>query len=1153
MAGDEVRMMMSVYPGAMTGFAALQSGLVSINNVFMSMTRAMDAQFGLIDTAIITTGAVVTQLGIDAMNAFGQFEQSMKIVQMVSGQTKQEIEQLGQAANQFSVEYRMDIDQITEGLQTLGRAGLNSATEQAEVLKNGLNTAKLEGRDLNSVLQELIQNTALLGGDLKSSNFGEQSQYVNDLLVATSMTAPITTHDVSETLKYSGGIAAAAGANIETDEGKAILEDYMASIAAFAQKGVTGSIAGTALRAFFNKPATQDSSVVDALASIKLKPEYLWEDDEETMKPVSEQIALIKGQMDKLGVSTMDRLQIWSKIVGGKMGQQMMKLDSDDIKELKKDIQAADDSTSLATRSMQTYQANVKELGEAGALLQRNVGGHLVQIVNPFLDLITKVTEFLNNDFLSWPLAAGIIAFIGMAGKKAMSVISALKAEISTLFRGMQTFYTQKQGWVAGNPPPFDKDYGKWGKQGSSEKSQKVEKTSKEIGKQTAEQFAKSYGKTSAPTVAELRKQGLNDMEIAMRGRFAKLTKDSTGLGISDARFAEIMSRGVLPKHELDAIGAKISGTNAARDPFDSTFLKDNKFDPRFIPYIQKNAQAMQELGPALQKMGYITTTNVIGAKQYTEAMQNTFGSTKNAGSALDYMSKSAKNFTAYQNAMQNSFGSLRNAGGALDYMSKSAKNFTLYQNAMQGTFGSLRNVSGALEFVNTSAKKYAAEVVEIEKAKQTEILTTTQVGAAKVVESIQLAVNQASLISKSINSRFMPSYINPSSYLGLGTGFGSTSLTGVIGLVGKYGALGDFHPGILYGGIAGSANAAADALLTQKILGNLGIPLSPQDVYPNKPYYTPPFKSQSITGGGQPPIPVGYTYGPNQLLLLPEAEVTKHPPTPNSAGVGTIPTIQDNLKREQNVKQLHYENLGKQAKAGQNAVQQLQTHQEQQNKIASQQQEQNNRTATNIENLGAQARNASIALEQLQKKAVAQAWNPTEEARKRKESADVLTRKEGKETAKRLGVQKADTNAREEEKKLNKIRRDVSTERDRAKFRNESSNLITSRKEISKIQDEAKKSYDSLKAINNTVPAKYTNQLNYLEKQNSSLAREAIGESILKQNRDVLNRVQNNPIIMQNYAGNMGAAGGTSVSNEGRFGSAFYANFTDKIGRAHV
>ena len=437
MADNEVSMIMSVYPGAMTGFSAMYAGVSSINNIFMQTMSRIDDNFNILDSSIIGTGALLAQFGAKAMDAYGQMEQSMKIVQMVSGQTADDIGYLSQKANEFSVQYRTDIDQITEGLQTLGRAGLNSAAEQTQVLENGLTTAKLEGRELNSVLEELIQNTALLGGDLKSSNFGEQSQYVNDLLVATSMTAPITTHDVSETLKYSGGIAAAAGANIESTENQAILEDYMGAIAAFAQKGVSGSIAGTALRAFFNKPATQDSSVVEGLATIKLKPEYLWEDDQQTMKPVSEQIGLIQNQMDKLNISTMDRLQIWSKIVGGKMGQQMMKLDSSDIKSLTNDIRAADSAEKLATGSMKTYEANVKAAQESFASLERSVGEVLVKYVNPLLEFGNKILGFLNNDFSASVLAVTFIGFMGILIDKVKNVFGTIKSEIAEVWEAL--------------------------------------------------------------------------------------------------------------------------------------------------------------------------------------------------------------------------------------------------------------------------------------------------------------------------------------------------------------------------------------------------------------------------------------------------------------------------------------------------------------------------------------------------------------------------------------------------------------------------------------------------------------------------------------------------------------------------------------------
>ena len=433
--GNNVEMMVSVVPGTMSGLATLNSGLASINNSFMAITNAISENFGLVNTAIVSGGALLGQFGADAMNAAGQFEQSMKIVQMVSGQNQSDIAALGQKANEFAVQYRTDIDQITDGLQTLGRAGLNSASEQTEVLQNGLSTAKLEGRELQGVLEELIQNTSLLGGDMKSDQFGEQSKYVNDLMVATSMSAPIDTHDVSETLKYSGGIAYAAGANIETDEGKETLEDYMGTVAAFAQKGVTGSIAGTALRAFLNKPATQDNSVKEGLAAINMQAEDLWEDGGERMKPISEQIALINKQMDEMDVSKMDRLQIWSKIVGGKMGQQMLKLDSKDIQDLTKDIEKAQSAESLANESMKTFQGNVNEISQKGQAAFRQFGANLIRIFNPVVSLVNQLMNLFNN-----PIAIGAftVAFMGamrLVLSRVKMVVGSVKQAIGNISR----------------------------------------------------------------------------------------------------------------------------------------------------------------------------------------------------------------------------------------------------------------------------------------------------------------------------------------------------------------------------------------------------------------------------------------------------------------------------------------------------------------------------------------------------------------------------------------------------------------------------------------------------------------------------------------------------------------------------------------------
>lgn len=437
----EATVMLNVVPGLNTGITALNAGLSSINAQFQNVTDAVSKSFGMVDAMIVSTGVMVAQFGMGAANAFGEFEQGMQIVKAVSQQSGQSIAFLKQEAQDFSVQYRTGIDSITEGLQTLGRAGLNSAQEQTEVLEEGLQTAKLEGRDLNSVLEEIIQNTALLGGDVNSSQFGEQAEYLNNLLVGTSLSAPIDTHDISETLKYSGGMVAAAGGTIATDEGYAdeqgreIVEDYMGAIAAFAQKGVKGSIAGTALRAFFNKPASQDESVVEALNSIGLAPEDLW-NDEETMKPISEQIELIQTQMAVKNVSKMDQMQLWSKIVGGKMGQQMMKLDAQDIREMTTDIQDAKSAKELSEQTFNTYNQQVNKFTEEGQKAFREFGQYIVTAVRPALSVLTALMDVMSNPVVSF---GGFIAFVAIMGHAVQSfrrILGGLKNDLSSVFFG---------------------------------------------------------------------------------------------------------------------------------------------------------------------------------------------------------------------------------------------------------------------------------------------------------------------------------------------------------------------------------------------------------------------------------------------------------------------------------------------------------------------------------------------------------------------------------------------------------------------------------------------------------------------------------------------------------------------------------------------
>ena len=445
---------MNIVSGAMGGAAAISNGMTALAANFSALGSEASRAFGSIDGLMVTSTALIAGFAFESAKAYGEFEQGMKLVQAVSGQTNSAISELSSKATEMSVAYRTSINDITDGLQTLGRAGLNSASEQLDVLESGLQTAKLEGRSLNGVLEELIQNTSMLGGDLKSVNFGEQSEYINSLIVGTSMSAPIDSHDVSQTLQYSGGIAAEAGANIRSEEGKKKLEDYMGTIAAFAQKGVKGSMTGTALRAFFTKPASQDDMVTNALSELNLTPEDLWEDGGESMKSISDQIGLIQRRMDSLKMSTMDQVELWGKIVGPKMGQQMIKLDSASIKDLTRDIQSAQSAEDLATQTLQTYTQKLSEMEQQGQVAYREFGEKAAFWLRFPIEGATKLLEFLSNPVVNTAAFALVGSLLAHGFRKAYGMAQSLygqvKGSIGEVLSGIESINTLAGGSSVG-------------------------------------------------------------------------------------------------------------------------------------------------------------------------------------------------------------------------------------------------------------------------------------------------------------------------------------------------------------------------------------------------------------------------------------------------------------------------------------------------------------------------------------------------------------------------------------------------------------------------------------------------------------------------------------------------------------------------------
>ena len=453
MPSEDISMTLNVLPGTFAGLTAAAAGMNQIVGLVNTLGNRVGKTTTVLDSMLVTLSAGITYASFQAASAAGDFERSMKMVKAVSGQSAAEIDVLSRKANEFSVSFKMGIDDITEGLQTLGRAGLGSLDTQISVLETGLSAAKLSGLELNKVLQDIVQTTSLLGGDITSTSFGAQADALTDKILSTSMTAPINMNDIVQTLSYSGGTAAAAGINIENEDA---LYDYLGAVSAFARKGVSGSMAGTALRAFFTKPASQDESVKTAFETIGLQAEDLWKNNGQEMRKVSEQIQIIHDAMNKKHMSTLDQIEIWGKIVGNKMGQQMMKLDESNIRQVTQEIKESESSTKLARESMQNFASDLETLNQRGQAMWREFGNAALTVFRPIVSGLKTIAALISPNTIGGTIfgqlmAGGIIVVIAQVIARlgtALRLVRSIKDELARQVRAggatVQTIEAQR-------------------------------------------------------------------------------------------------------------------------------------------------------------------------------------------------------------------------------------------------------------------------------------------------------------------------------------------------------------------------------------------------------------------------------------------------------------------------------------------------------------------------------------------------------------------------------------------------------------------------------------------------------------------------------------------------------------------------------------
>ena len=200
--------------------------------------------------------APLAALGGVAMVVGSQYETSMSSVQAISGSTADEMEVLESVAREMGATTRYSASESADALGYMALAGWD-VEQMTSALPGVLNLATAGAMDL-AVASDIVTDTMSMFG-MEATDAGKAS----DIFAAAQSKSNTNVEQLSEALLNAGPAAAAAGAD---------LEQTSAILGIFANQGVKGGRAGTALNAMFRdiKASAEDGAIAIGKHSVSV-------------------------------------------------------------------------------------------------------------------------------------------------------------------------------------------------------------------------------------------------------------------------------------------------------------------------------------------------------------------------------------------------------------------------------------------------------------------------------------------------------------------------------------------------------------------------------------------------------------------------------------------------------------------------------------------------------------------------------------------------------------------------------------------------------------------------------------------------------------------------------------------------------------------
>lgn len=344
----------------------------------------------------------------------------------ITAKYRAQLDQLASASKKWSVEYGVSTAAINEGMSEMIKRGYTAA-QTLGAMPAVLNAAKASGDDFNdvmhvstSVLEQFGLKTESTTGMLKNTS------RVTDALTYIANATAAGFQDMGEAMTYVGPSAHAAGIS---------LEETAAAIGIMSNKGIEGSVAGTALRGALTrllKPSKQNIqgfnelgiSVADFKKGTLTLPEILDKIKNNT-----------KGWTDQQRASTV-ALAFGTEAQAGMNA--LISAGGGELRKYTSEAEHASGTTAkIANQLNNTDAAKLKRFQESIHVLGIEVGQKLLPTLTPLIKTATDVVNaFAKMDSGTQQTIIKFAAFAAVVGPVSSLIGGALKP-VAALSKGI--------------------------------------------------------------------------------------------------------------------------------------------------------------------------------------------------------------------------------------------------------------------------------------------------------------------------------------------------------------------------------------------------------------------------------------------------------------------------------------------------------------------------------------------------------------------------------------------------------------------------------------------------------------------------------------------------------------------------------------------